>query len=129
MKGPEPGLAVADLMLGLAGVMFLILAVLLVRVPAAPTGEGQIWVAGSEGLTLGTGQRIGLDALAAGQVPAPVPEGVPVLVVAPGGLEAAFLAESAAARAGWAMIEIRRLSEACPSSGSAQVAEVLACLR
>jgi hypothetical protein len=128
MKGPDPGLAVADLMLGLAGVMVLVLAVVLVRVPAAPVADGLIWLAGAEGLTLGTGQRIGLDALAAGQVPAPGP-GVPVLVVEPGGLEAAFLAESAAARAGWPEIEIRRLSAACPGIGSTELAEVLACLR
>jgi hypothetical protein len=130
MKGPDAGLAVADLMLGLAGVMVLVLvlAISQSRAAAPPVAQDQIWLAMADGLVLGDGRRIGLDALAQGQVPVPG-QGVPVLVVVADGLETAFLAELAAARAGWSRIEIRRLTGACHLAGGDQIAAALACLR
>lgn len=104
-----PTLIGADVMLGLAGVLMVLMALLRVLPNDEALAPTASWIASETGLWLSPSEHIPLDALSTALLTtAPV-----TLIIDPDGREAAFLTESRLAQLGGQEITLIRRSTTC----------------
>lgn len=106
------GLVGADVMLAMAGILMVVMTLVQGDFKTAAPDPAAHWVAMNDGLWLSMQTRVPLEAI--GTATFSLPATTPVtLIVAPGGLDAAFLTELRVSQLGGREITLIRRSRAC----------------